>query len=47
VRPGDAPRGKVYAIAGIIEFGARGGAIAGPVAKKIAELMLGADVAAG
>jgi cell division protein FtsI/penicillin-binding protein 2 len=47
VRPGDAPRGKVYAIAVIIEFGARGGAIAGPVAKKIAELMLGADVAAG
>jgi penicillin-binding protein 2 len=37
---GQQPRGKVYAIAVIIEFGGSGGAVAGPVVKKIAEYLL-------
>jgi len=37
---GAAPRGRVYALSVIIEFGGSGGMEAGPVAKKIAELAL-------
>ncbi len=37
---GDRPKGNVYAIAVIFEFGGSGGATAGPVAKKIAEYLL-------
>lgn len=47
VRPGDAPRGRVYAISVIIEFGGSGGAIAGPVARRIAELVLNGPYGAG
>ncbi len=37
---GAAPRGRVYAIAVLIEFGGSGGRVAGPVAKRIAEMLL-------
>lgn len=39
-RRGGAPRGRVYAIAVIIEFGGGGGKVAGPVAKQIIDLVL-------
>lgn len=37
---GDTPRGSVYAISVLIEFGASGGHVAAPVAKEIAEAAL-------
>jgi cell division protein FtsI/penicillin-binding protein 2 len=37
---GEKPRGRVYAIAVLIEFGETGGRVAGPVAKQIAEFLL-------
>lgn len=40
---GTRPRGKVYAISVVIEFGGSGGRVAGPVAKQIAELLLSRD----
>ena len=40
---GAAPRGKVYAIAAIVEYGGSGGATAGPVVKRIAEYLLSRD----
>ncbi|MEP0848668.1 MAG: hypothetical protein HRF50_17825 [Phycisphaerae bacterium] len=40
---GARPRGSVYAISVIIEFGGSGGNVAGPVAKRIAELLLQAE----
>lgn len=40
VAPGDSPRGSVYAISVLIEFGGSGGNVAGPVAKEIAEAVL-------
>ncbi len=41
--PGAPPRGKVYAIAVIVEFAGSGGRQAGPVAKAIAEHLVGDD----
>ncbi len=38
--PGAAPRGPVYALSVIIEFGGSGGRVAGPVAKRIVEYIL-------
>ncbi len=38
--PGGPPRGPVYAVSVIIEFGGSGGRVAGPVAKQIAEYIL-------
>ncbi len=40
---GARPRGKVYAISVLIEFGGSGGRVAGPVAKQVAELLLSRD----
>ncbi len=37
---GERPRGRVYAIAVLIEFGETGGRVAGPIAKRIAEFLL-------
>jgi penicillin-binding protein 2 len=37
---GEKPRGKVYAISVLVEFGETGGRVAGPVAKQIAEYLL-------
>ncbi len=37
---GARPRGRVYAIAVIIEYGGSGGQVAGPVAKEVAEAVL-------
>ena len=37
---GEWPRGKVYAISVIVEYGGSGGRVAGPVAKRIAEYLL-------
>ncbi|MFN0134883.1 MAG: hypothetical protein ACKVS9_02055, partial [Phycisphaerae bacterium] len=37
---GDAPRGRVYAISVLIEYGGSGGHVASPVAKRIAEYLL-------
>lgn len=37
---GDTPRGKVYAIAVLVEYGGSGGHTASPVAKRIAEYLL-------
>ncbi len=42
---GVAPRGPSYAISVIIEFGGSGGKIAGPVARAIAELLVGRGIA--
>lgn len=39
-RRGAAPQGRSYAIAVMIEFGGSGGKVAGPVARRIAELLL-------
>jgi hypothetical protein len=41
---GEAPRGRVYAIAVIIEYGSAGGREAGPVAKRIAEALLRREI---
>ena len=41
--PGARPRGRCYAIAVLVEFGASGGRSAGPVAKQIAELLVARD----
>lgn len=38
---GATPHGKVYAIAVVVEYGDSGGRVAGPVAKRIAERVLG------
>ncbi len=40
---GARPRGKVYAISVVIEFGGSGGRVAGPVVKEIAEYLVGED----
>lgn len=40
---GARPHGNVYALSVIIEFGGSGGNVAGPVAKRIAELLLQAE----
>ncbi|RMF77888.1 MAG: hypothetical protein D6744_10800, partial [Planctomycetota bacterium] len=40
---GGRPRGKVYAIGVIVEYGGSGGRVAGPVAKRIAEYLLARD----
>ncbi len=40
---GNAPRGKSYAIAVIVEYGESGGSVAGPVAMKLAEYLLDRD----
>lgn len=37
---GDPPRGRVYAIAVLVEFGGSGGHVAAPVARRIAEMLL-------
>lgn len=42
-RPGDAPRGRVYALAVLVEFGSSGGHIAGPAARDLAEFILAHD----
>jgi penicillin-binding protein 2 len=42
---GVAPRGPSYAVSVIIEFGGSGGKVAGPVAKAIAELLVGRGIA--
>ncbi len=44
---GATPRGRVYAISVLIEFGAAGGRVAGPIAKSIAELLLAPSGAKG
>lgn len=40
---GDPPRGRVYAISVLIEFGGSGGHVASPVAKKVMEHLLSRD----
>ncbi|HMQ16056.1 MAG TPA: penicillin-binding transpeptidase domain-containing protein, partial [Phycisphaerae bacterium] len=41
---GASPPGKAYAIAVLIEFGGSGGSVASPVARQIAELLVGGPV---
>jgi len=38
--PGDSPRGPVYAISVLVEYGGSGGRVAGPIVREIAEHLL-------